>query len=304
MKKYFLLLISMLIFSLVVLQVNATNLPNVVTMSTPTTSGTIGSVAYVNVSIEPSLNIDACAIFLKSTSTANSSFVKLINISNATSLNHPANSSETGDFNGTVRYEDIIIEPSSDYQLKALCYGHNDSGSGNMTAESTTVTLVTVDRADIPVVPTTSHTAETEFDDIITKTITYTVVGANTTGCRIAFLLDGASPRFTGTNTFAMTHSSNSCTYTVTKAAVPDGTYDVYTRASDGTNTSISTKINFKIKTTEGDVGGGGISGFGDGQVDIAVAKGVISKEWQNFIILIVIFGGAWWFFNHSSKKR
>lgn len=180
-------------------------------------------------------------IFASCSDTANSSTSKIYNITNTTATNFNEGSANFT-FDSTLNLEDSTLCSVTGRTL----------GIGDADAKLLSAITVNMDRT-APSAPTTSHSAGTEFDDVNTKTISYTVIGTHTTSCRIAFMENGKAPRFTGTNTFAMTHSANTCTYTVTKATVPDGIYDTYVRASDGTNTSTSTKRDFKIKTMGGD---------------------------------------------------
>ena len=306
MKKYFLLLISMLVFSMFALDVNAQSLisctadiPSYVTIGTEL-NASFNATLVVNDGNDRRNFTDIFVAFeVRSVSTANSSFSLIGNVSNTTALNHT---------NMTIPNVGILnLEPSNDYEVRATCYALTSltGPAGVNVTVATTVTGVTFDLGDRPSIPTTAHAKDKEFTDVSgSNIITYTVNGANTTNCRIAFLQDGASPRFSGSNTFAMTHSGNSCTYTITKGSLPDSSYDVYVRASDFTNTTNSNKIQFKINTMEGDVGGGGISAFGDGEVDIAVARGIASNDFVTLIIIIVVVAGAWYYMNNSGSGR
>lgn len=262
MKK--LIFIMVLMSLLMALGVYATD---TVTLNAPASSGTLyGADNELNVTFDfdnPALTIN-CSISASSPSTANSS-------SSAIFIN-VTNSSGRHDVNATLPIL-AIFEDSNDYTVTAQCYNGSDWIS------ATSSTGVTFDRT-VPQSATTSHSDDAEFADA--DTITYTVTGENTTGCRIAFLQSGASIRFTGSNTYAMTYSGDSCTYTVEQLAPSDGVYEVYVQASDGTNTSLSSKINFYINTFADDLSGSDYT--------VEVAKAVISKkQTQNFLIVLIL---------------
>lgn len=273
--------------------VNAGNI-NTPTVTTPAASGTLSGGGLVNISFagNDGSNVTWCSFQVMSSSTANSSWSTVVNISNSSAADD-SNNANWGDLNWTLTSDitAIIVEDSNDYSARAVCY----NGSDNTT--SATVTSVTIDRTK-PQTPTTAHADETEFDDVTTKTITYTITGENTTSCRIAFLIDGAPPRFTGTNTFSMTHSGNSCTYTVTKATIADAVYDVYVRASDGTNTTNSARSNFGINTISDDA-----VGTADG-FTVPVAKKVAREELMKNIFWVLAGGFVIWalFFRKTKK--
>ena len=298
-NKSFLLLILSVLFSLFLLPISYAHSCGIVT---PANNGFIGTDGLINITFTSNATLALAVVHLNlsSASTSNSTSFEVSVASNETSASlHPRNAINFS-LNDT---NELVLEPSNDYVLTAWVENATPSHMAGSFVCNSTVTGITIDRGDTPTVPSTAHAADTEFDDVTTTLITYTVNGFNTTGCRIAFLEDGASPRFTGTNTFAMVHSADSCTYTVGKSTIPDNSYNVYVRASDGTNESISTKLNFKIKTMGGEVGGGGITGFGDGDIDVAVAQKVASNEMTNLIILILIIVVLWYYFNHSGKK-
>jgi len=224
----------------------------------------------------------------RSTLTANSSFAFLANATNTSAQNYTNFTMPAANL--------IIIEPADNYDIRATCYGITvgSSDAGDNVTVATTVTGVTIDLGDVPAIPTTSHATDTVFDDVTTKTVTYAVAGPNTTSCRIAFLSDGDAPRFSGTNTFAMTHSGDTCTYTVSKAAVPDGTYSTYVQATDETNSSISSKVNLRIKTLEG----GAIDPISEIGVNLDKVIPDNRKNLQIAVVLIlfVVIGWAMFF--------
>lgn len=214
------------------------------TLTTPAAGDTLIEGGLINITFgvadanDIGTNVTACALFGRATDTANSSWVTIINISNS-SLADDSNNANWGDLNFSLGLTNASLEDSANWQLYAVCY--NDSAQ---SADST-INTVYSDRT-VPQTPTTSHTSATVFEN--GDTITYTVVGANTTGCRIAFLQNGEPPRSSGSNTYAMTHSANSCTYPVATSSPSDGIYDVYVRATDGTNITYSTRLDFSIE--------------------------------------------------------
>ena len=226
--------------------------------------------------------IRGIAITLSSPSTANgTSTMVLFNKTNSSIQNYQvalSNLNETFGMNYTI--EDAgLNDATTRYSVVVRVYF-------NTTQLNSAETLIIIDRTK-PQVPTTAHSANTEFTDVSgSNIITYDVIGANVTSCRIAFLVGDSSPRFSGSNTFAMVHSGNTCKYTVTKSTIPDSTYKTYIRASDGTNTSISTVRDFKIKTLEG-VAEDDISAL---SVPI-VQKKILEQIDIGIIVLIVIFG-------------
>lgn len=243
------------------------------TINTPASSGTITAASKLNVSVANWGDNDTirCAIVAYSSSTANSSARALANITNATGQSESVNITFSAD---------LILEDSNDYTFAATCYNGTTEGTPIAVA-ATSVTNVIVSRTT-PSVPTTSHASETVFDEN-SATITYTVTGTDTTGCRISF---GRQGLFSGTNTYAMTHSGNSCTYVVTEGNPPEGDYVTQVRASDGVDTAISANRDFVIDFVESDT-----PDIGDGlQVDIGRFAGMkISDNMITAIIVIIV---------------
>jgi len=264
MKKLILLIALISLF--MIMGVNALVSGDITIQTTTWQENTL-----VNVTLTNGNNVTYVTLRGSASNTANSSTIVIYNITNSTATNFNFASA-----NFTLG-NDIALEDSVSWSITPITTG-SQGGADGVSGSATTVTI---DRTS-PSVATTSHKANTEFDDINTRTITYTVNGANTTSCRIAF----GKTRFTGSNTFAMTHSANSCTYTISKGAISDGTYKTYVQASDGTNTSVSTGIDFKIKTIEG-VAGDDISAISVPLVE----KGVIGQVNLGMVLLIVIVG-------------
>lgn len=277
MKKImFLMTIMSMLILLMTGNVNATQACEIIEPDTgdPVRDGTIFNVSFsgfTNVSVSVYINIS-------SSSTANSSTSTLFVLTNKTTNGAVPNTTNAS-LGST-----IAVEDAQNYQVTA--YADNGTTIGQRITCTGTATNVIFDRT-VPNVPTTSHTAGQVFG---ATTLTYNVIGANTTGCRISF---GRVGQFTGSNTYAMTHSGNTCTYAITSGNPPDGVYDVQVRASDGSNTSVSSVLDFKIDILEEDT-----PDIGDGlQVD--VGRAVANKK--NVLLAILIVVGV---YALSNKKK
>ena len=250
----------------------------------PASSGVISASSIFNMTfLDAEFNETVTAYWnVTSSSTANSSSLTLIlNATNQTGAAFMTNNSI-----GIQLPASVVLEDSNDYTVTGSISA-NQGATVRVNCGSTSTSVV-IDRT-APSVATSDSSAGTTFDDVTTTDIAYSVTGTDTTSCRIAFLDSGKAPRFTGTNTFAMTHSGDKCTYTVTKASVPDGSYDVYVQASDGTNTSASSKIDFRIKTIEGNA----VDPVG--QVAVDVGAFVAEKNNALMAALIIIFVVLGW---------
>lgn len=232
MKKLILLMVLISMFLIGI--VSAT--PQLALITTTWQENTMVNLSTKSANDGSLINMSYIQILFSASDTANSSTSTIINITNTTATNF-----DLGYANFTFK-NGYVLEDTSKGSVTGKSTGLLGGGSVDLSA-----TTVNVDRTS-PSAPTTSHSADTEFDDVNTKTITYAVTGTDTTSCRIAF----GKSTFSGSNTFAMTHSGDTCTYTVTKATIPDDVYTTYVQASDGTNTSTSAGRNFKIKTFEG----------------------------------------------------
>ncbi len=175
------------------------------------------------------------ALFMSASDTANSTEVLIANFTNVSVLNT---------FYTFPSIDAVVLEDSAKYTVDFIAT-INQSGTTADTDEvlGTAQTNVILGRTT-PDQPTTTTTSGSMLEDA--GVLTYTVNGSETTGCTIAFL-SGGSPRFTGSNTYAMTHSGNSCTYTIDKAVLSDGTYDVYVQSSDGADGTASARIDLNL---------------------------------------------------------
>ncbi len=167
-------------------------------------------------------DIDSVVIRLSSTLTANSSSSILLNRTNSTAenFNTKTNLNETFGMN-------FSVEDATNYAVTAIL-------SFNGSETSSASTTVIVDRT-APATPTTLTTGTINN----AGTISATVQGANVTTCTISFGLGGIrSP---------MTHSGNTCTFTVGLNNPSDGTYQYNVVASDGINSSTSATTEITI---------------------------------------------------------
>jgi len=235
----------------------------------------------ISISLVDGEGVTDVAVFVASASTANGTTGIIFNISNATH-NFWGNNSANFSFSA-----DLILEDANDYVVTFVTTETGGSQTG------TSSTGVTVDRT-VPSAPTTTQAAGSVLEDA--GVISYTVTGTDTTACTIAFLGNGITPRFTGTNTFAMTHSGDTCTYTISNV-LSDLTYNVYVQALDGTNTSIaSTRLDLQV-----DVIGSDISGGLDGlSIPIGQSVGGTPSAGTVVIIIILLVGGYYYFYNKN----
>lgn len=130
----------------------------------------------------------------------------------------------------------VILEDGQSYTLNCYCENRTTSdtvGAGSVACNSTR-TGVRIDRT-VPQIPTSLTTAERLDGDAITATVN----GANTTKCTISFGLGGIRS--------AMTHSGNTCTYTIAPNSPSDGVYQYQVFASDDLNETASAVTSIEI---------------------------------------------------------
>lgn len=200
------------------------------TLVTPATSSSVnGATVSWNVTNGTLNEMVNCSIYLSSSSTANSTATNVSTGANVTA----SATNITGTFDST------ILEDSNDYSIYASCT--NSSGSISNTSAST----ITIDNT-IPQAPSSlSPSSSTDTDGSVS--FSATVTGANTTGCTLFFV--GKNP---GSSSYAMTHSSNSCTYTI--SSVPEESYAYLIQASDGTNSTNSSQATFLVDIPNGGI--------------------------------------------------
>ncbi len=289
MKKYSLLLISMLVFSM--FMIGSVNAAFTCTSVSPTTlnEGTRLNVSFAD---DGDLNVSiSVAYFVFSSSTGNTSTTALFkNITNATSGTNFGTNISAGFALGA--FDVDRMEDGVDYTIAPIAYnGSLRTGGGTQTA-CTTQTGITFSRTT-PSAPTTTQASESVLKT--GDTVTYTVIGANTTGCRIDFSTGG--PKSTGSSTFPMIHSGNTCTFTLTNS-ISDGAYNLYGFATDGTDSIFSSKLLVSVGSVTSNS-----QDITEG-VQIEVAKKE-SKNDMMFLLIIVLGGGAlWWYANNSGSGK
>src|SRR3990167_10350320 len=166
MKKLMLLIALISLF--MIMGVNALVSGDITIQTTTWQENTL-----VNVTLTNGNNVTYVTLRGSASNTANSSTIVIYNITNSTATNFNFASA-----NFTL-CNDIALEDSVSWSITPITTG-SQGGADGVSGSATTVTI---DRTS-PSVPTTSHAAQTEFDDVVTKTITYTVNGVNTTSCR------------------------------------------------------------------------------------------------------------------------
>jgi len=182
-------------------------------------------------------------------------------------------------------FNSLTFEDSNDYTVTAVCR--------NTTSVSTTSTStgVIIDNT-IPQAPSSLTPATDTKDTDGSVAFSATVTGRNTTSCTMYF--SGTNP---GATSYAMTHSGNTCSKTLT---LPEQIYDWYIIASDGTNTTTSSTarvqtdisgntvinaaiLNNELKINEGgktlSTVGGGLSDLSSGQILVGL-----------IIVLLLVF--------------
>ena len=195
----------------------------------------MGANSLLNATFNTSVDTGNVTVFYegRALNTANSSYSFFANQTNTSGLRHHV-------FNaGGAATDTLIAEESSAWQYRATCR-LNASGNIDIAGESSAVssessTTNTLDRGGVPSTPTSLTTAKRVSGD----TITATVNGANTTSCTISFGLGGIRN--------AMTHSGNTCTFTVARDSPADGIYSYNVLAGDGANSSTSSAVQVEI---------------------------------------------------------
>lgn len=195
-----------------------------VTLINPANSATISGTAILNATNSSLPDMVNCTFYAKSASTANSSWTSLGTFTNSTA--NPLN------INGT--FVSTVLEDSTDYTFNATCR----NSSNSLSSASGTAT-VKIDNT-IPQAPTSVSPTADAVDTDGSIDFSGTVVGRNTTGCTLYF--SGKNP---GSSSYAMTHSGDSCTVTV--SSMPEESYTYYINASDGTNSTNSSSVTSRV---------------------------------------------------------
>ncbi|MEK6882579.1 MAG: hypothetical protein AABY22_23360 [Nanoarchaeota archaeon] len=174
-----------------------------------------------------------------------------------------------------INLSSLILEDANDYIFNVTI---KNVTTGAILGEDTNIDI-TVDNG-VPTAPTAlSPTADQDSNSVA---FSGTVVGANTTSCTLFF--DGQNP---GSSSYAMTHSGNSCTYTVNPVA--DQTYRYYIRASDETNTTDSSTSTVLIDTSSGS--GSATASYLKQQQVVQAQKQIVNQQNQqkNNQILVIV---------------
>ena len=246
-------------------------------------STTWGQDGFVNVTLGTTACTNYCGnateyvtLYATCSDTANSSISLVYNITNSSTTDDSTNFN-WGYANFTFG-DDLILEDSAVCSVTGITTGVGDADAVLLAA-----TTVNIDRTT-PSAPTTTQASQSVLK--AGNVITYTVTGTDTTKCRIAFLTS-KSPRATGSNTFAMVHSGDTCKYIIPSITVGDGVYSMFGWAGDGTNSSFSSPLDIEIdniasNTQQLDSGT---------QVAIGESIGEKVKADQIAIVAIVIIG-------------
>ncbi len=202
----------------------------------PDTGDAIQSTTIMNVSFTGGTGNATMTLYINmsSPSTANSSVGTLVvSLTNLTGAALMANGSINTTFLG-------VLEDSNDYTVEMAVEGGDGLGRVDCSGTATTVNI---DRTS-PSAPTTTQASQSVLK--AGNVITYTVTGTDTTKCRISFQTSKIS-KSSGTNTFAMVHSGDTCTYTIPSITIGDGVYSMSAWASDETNSTFSSIIDIEV---------------------------------------------------------
>jgi len=259
-----------------------------VTLVSPANNSVIsGSSVVLNATVTGN-NVKKCDFYARSLSTANSSWVEIASVTNDT-VNDTV-------FNTT--FDSTVLEDSNDYQFYANC--QNDTNYAK--SEKNTVT---VDNT-VPDTPTSLSPSDKTVDTDGTVTFSATVTDSKTTGCTLHL----------GVNSYTMTYSGSSCTYTVSN--LPEREYRWYITASDGTNSTNSATYTLIVDIQKAagkkylieqylkekqkkpftfTIGGGG----GEKSLTEVIAENKEKVFWGIIIVLIVV---AVIYFGKSGSQR
>lgn len=194
------------------------------TIVTPGATDALRGVSIVNVTVANPIENFSCAVYAKSTSTANSSWSVII----ADSTNYSALN-----WNGT--FNTNVLEDANNYQINVSCH--------NSTARKDTATAATV------IIDNQSPSAATtpipsNLDTVTNGTFTFgsSVTGTQTTACTLFF--DGKNP---GSKSYSMTHSGDACTYSFASDEIAEESYIWWVQTTDASNYTNSSKWTVNI---------------------------------------------------------
>jgi len=199
-----------------------------VSLVSPAADSTIAGTTVLNATVTNVAGNFTCEFYAKSSSTANNTWTLLVTRANTT------------DTDANATFNSAILEDSNDYIFNVTCSNDTDTWAGD------TNNRITVDNT-IPQAPTSLSPSTDSIDTDGTVTFSATVVGENTTSCTLYFV--EGNP---GDSSYTMTHSGDTCTYTL--SSIPEQSYKWYVQASDGTNTtnSATSRIIVDVKTSAG----------------------------------------------------
>jgi thiol:disulfide interchange protein len=189
-----------------------------VTIVTPGAGATITGTSAINVTGVQILN---CTFYMKSASTANSSWTYVGYAISDTSANSTINAT----------FPSASLEDSNDYVFNASC-------ANDTLVQQATRTGLTIGNTN-PTAPSTLTPTSSTSNSV---SFSSAVVARTTTGCTLTF--EGTNPGFAS---YTMTHSGSTCTYSGLN--MPDQSYRWYVVASDGTNTATSSLQTTSVKT-------------------------------------------------------
>ena len=276
-RKVIFLLVSLflLTFSLSMISAFA---PVLISPNSTTTAYT-GSVTF-NVTngtgTDAVINMNVCTVWALSTSTANSTYVK-VNSTNATNFSVSAN-------NITSTFNTAIFEDASDYSFYASCF--NESGQYNSSVN----TLIILDNT-VPTTPSSLSPASGTSDTDGTLNFSATVNNPTTTSCRLYF--PKSNP---GDPSYSMSYTGTVCYYNI--ANIPTETFDYTIQASDERNKTNSTQTTFDIRpSTSGsymfnEKTSQQVSQNADGTLTITSGNELLGiPVWIVVVVVIVIVG-------------
>ncbi|MEA2037912.1 MAG: hypothetical protein U9O94_10480 [Nanoarchaeota archaeon] len=228
-------MVSMSILSLMLISMLAMFASAATTFVTPGASATIQGDYVINISTADVANATNCSVNGSSTLSGDS-------FTNFYVYNRTAIGAGTGYLNGTITSLTSIYEDASDWVFSAVCRNTTNSVS------ATSRTGITIDNT----VPS-GATGLTPVTTTSKRNIAFssTVNGSKTTSCTATFT------SAIHTETFTLTHSANTCSYTI--PLLPPSEYTVTVLASDGLNSTTSNSTTITVK--EGDQGGAAASG-------------------------------------------
>lgn len=215
----------------------AISFSSAVTIVNPSTGGTISGTYYFNVTNSTFPNLVNCSFYMKSPSTANSTWSFI-----GTAFNSSANALQV---NMSVSLA-LKIEDASDYTLNATC--RNSTSVLQDDTESPVIVDYTVPQAPTSLNPTTTTLKNNKSSQIFSAT----VVNVNTTSCTFSKGINGGN--FVSVSA---TYSGTSCTYVDTSftSSALNGEYYWYFTASDGKDVASSSNNVLSVQIP-GDGGG------------------------------------------------